>query len=196
MTDDAKSEDTRCVILQHARELFVHYGYQKTNIGDIAKRCCMSPGNLYRYFKNKQAIGEETVRDYMAAEEADMAAVIADKSIAPEIRLRRFFHRGVNGLMDELRQNPKLIELADMIIEGDSGILKRHIEWKLAQVEALLREAVEAGALKADPAAAAFVLYDMTKAFLMPPALLQMDFETVPGRLDAVLDMALAGMRA
>ena len=197
MSDQAQpEEETRCVILRHATELFAHYGYGKTNIGDIARRCCMSPGNLYRYFRNKQAIGEEAVRDYMATEEQAMAVLVAEPGVDFETRLRWFFHRGVGSLMSELRQNPRMVELAEMIIKGNSGILARHVDWKRAQMESLLREGVEAGALKVDPAAATQVLYDMTKAFWMPPALAQMDFETVPARLDAVLDLALAGMRA
>jgi len=183
------------VILQHAVELFAHYGYAKTNIGDIAKACCMSPGNLYRYFRNKQAIGEEAVREYMASEEADMIEIVRDRSLDFEARLRRFYHRGVEGLMKELHSNPKMVELAEMIIQGNSGILARHVEWKRTQVTALLNEGVEAGKIQGDPAAIAHVLYDMTKAFLMPPALAQMDFETVPDRLDALLDLAFAGLR-
>lgn len=197
MSEEIKEqEDPRCQILRHAVELFSHYGYRKTNIGDIAKACCMSPGNLYRHFRNKQAIGEEAVRDYMASEEADMAAIVADKSLDYETRLRKFHHRCVDGLIDELRSNPKLVELAEMIIDGNSGILANHVEWKREQVAAMLREGIEAGEISGDPAELAFTLYDITKAFLMPPALAQMDFETVPKRLDNVLDLTIGGMRA
>lgn len=196
MSDGTNPEkDTRCVILRHATDLFAHYGYGKTNIGDIAKRCCMSPGNLYRYFRNKQAIGEEVVRDYMAESEAKMSAVVGDSALDYETRVRRFYHCGVDDLIAELEENPKLLELAQMIVEGNSGILARHVEWKRAQVVAMLQEGVEAGEIEGDPAQIAFTLYDMTKAFLAPPLLAQMDFTTVSERLDAVLDLAFAGMR-
>jgi hypothetical protein len=89
-----------------------------------------------------------------------------------------------------------MVELATMIIEGNSGILARHVEWKRTQVETLLSTGVSSGEIVVDPKVASLTLYDMTKAFLMPPALAQMDFETVPGRLDAVLDLAFAGIRA
>jgi AcrR family transcriptional regulator len=190
------TEDTRCIIVRHAVDLFSHYGYAKTNIGDIAKACCMSPGNLYRYFRNKQAIGEEAVREYMAKEEAELSVITADTNTDFETRLRRFYHRGIKSVMDELRSNPKMVELAEMIMQGNSGILAQHVEWKRKQVTALLREGIEAGRIKGDPAAHAFVLYDMTKTFFMPSALTQMDFETVPARVDAMLDLAFAGMRA
>ena len=196
MSEEVKEkEDTRCQILRHAVDLFSHYGYRKTNIGDIAKACCMSPGNLYRHFRNKQAIGEEAVREYMANEEADMAVIVADRSLDYETRLRKFHHRCVDGLIAELRCNPKMVELAEMIIQGNSGILVRHVEWKREQVTALLREGIEAGEINGDPAELAFTLYDMTKAFLMPTALAQIDFETVSQRLNNVLDLAIAGMR-
>jgi len=155
----------------------------------------MSPGNLYRHFRNKQAIGEEAVRGYMASEEADMALIVADNSLNFEERLRKFHHRCVNGLMDELTCNPKMVELAEMIIQGNSGILAHHVEWKREQVASMLREGVDAGELTGDPTKLAFTLYDITKSFLMPTALAQMDFETVPERLDDVLDLVFDGMR-
>jgi len=196
VSEDVKNQDdARCQILRHAVELFSHYGYRKTNIGDIAKACCMSPGNLYRHFRNKQDIGEEAVREYMASEEADMATIVQDTSLNYEARLRAFHHRCVKGLMDKLSCNPKMVELAEMIIQGNSGILTRHVEWKREQVTALLREGIEAGEINGDPAELAFTLYDMTKAFLMPTALAQIDFETVSQRLNNVLDLAIAGMR-
>jgi len=190
-----KREDPRCQILQHAIKLFSHYGYSKTNIGDIAKACCMSPGNLYRHFRNKQAIGEEAVREYMAKEEADMALIVADDSLDIEGRLRQFHHRCVKGLMDELACNPKMVELAEMIIQGNSGILARHIEWKRQQIATMLDDGVRAGKISGDPEEMAFTLNDVTRSFLIPSVLVQMDFETVPQRLDNVLDLVLDGMR-
>jgi len=196
VSDDAgKQAEPRCQILQHAMTLFAHYGYAKTNIGDIAKECCMSPGNLYRHFRNKQAIGEEVVREYMASEQADLELIADKPGIDCETRLHQFFQSNVGRLMEELRTNPKLIELAQMIMDGDSGILAHHIEWKRDRIIAMLHEGIEAGRLQGDPAAMSCVLLDMTRGFLMPQALAQMDFDKVPARLDALLNLALAGMR-
>ena len=36
------TEATRAEILHHAEELFTHYGFWKTNVGDIAT-CCGTP---------------------------------------------------------------------------------------------------------------------------------------------------------
>jgi AcrR family transcriptional regulator len=61
-------EDPRMVkrarILQAATELFVHHGYRKTSISDVAERAGVAKGTVYLYFKNKPemvvfAIAEE-----------------------------------------------------------------------------------------------------------------------------------------
>ena len=44
----AQADAVRHDILLKSLELFGHYGFAKTNIGDIADCCGMSPGNLYR----------------------------------------------------------------------------------------------------------------------------------------------------
>ncbi|MFN9357805.1 MAG: TetR/AcrR family transcriptional regulator, partial [Alphaproteobacteria bacterium] len=45
-------------ILEAARKRFLHYGYAKTTMAEIASDCSMSPGNLYRYFPGKLDIAE------------------------------------------------------------------------------------------------------------------------------------------
>ncbi|MDX1581758.1 MAG: helix-turn-helix domain-containing protein, partial [Alphaproteobacteria bacterium] len=53
---------TREQIIESAAERFQKYGYGKTNVAEIAADCCMSPGNLYRYFRNKADIAEAIMR--------------------------------------------------------------------------------------------------------------------------------------
>jgi AcrR family transcriptional regulator len=45
-------------ILEAAKKRFLHYGYAKTTMAEIAGDCNMSPGNLYRYFPGKLDIAE------------------------------------------------------------------------------------------------------------------------------------------
>ncbi len=46
----------RELILCNAGELFWIKGYDRTTMRDIAKKCKMTPGNLYNYFKSKECI--------------------------------------------------------------------------------------------------------------------------------------------
>ena len=188
-------EKTHAEIVRHAADLFGTMGYSKTNIGEIAERVGMSPGNLYRYYRNKQGIGEEVVRCYLAHSEQAMEAAIAAQD-DPEARLRAMFACGIGGLLDALRDAPRMVELADMICEGDSGILVAHLEWKLGWFERLLREGVVAGIWHLeDPPAFAETLLDATRAFWAPISLAYLDAARVPARVEGILDAMLAGIR-
>ncbi len=199
MSDELKSaEETRCVIMRHAIELFSHYGYSKTNIGDIAKACCMSPGNLYRYFRNKQGIGEAVVQAFMDEEEVAIDAALMNPDFNWEGRLRRLILYSVENLIRQYRQTPKMIELADMICDGNSGILARHVEWKHVMIAAQLNEGVRLGELALthdETYQAAGTILDSVRAFFMPKALAQTDLDSVPMRVETILDFLIAGMK-
>ena len=55
-------EKIREKIIDAAVERFLHYGYPKTTIAELAGDCAMSPGNIYRFFKGKIDIAAEIAR--------------------------------------------------------------------------------------------------------------------------------------
>ncbi|HXI87254.1 MAG TPA: TetR/AcrR family transcriptional regulator, partial [Parvularculaceae bacterium] len=61
MTTDSL-DDTAKQILHAASSRFLHYGYGKTTMSEIAKDCNMSTGNVYRYFPSKMDIAHAYVR--------------------------------------------------------------------------------------------------------------------------------------
>ncbi len=66
--------DARARILEAASRRFADYGYAKTTMAEIAADCGMSVGNLYRHFRNKEAIAVESTRQVL---EEKLAAGIA-----------------------------------------------------------------------------------------------------------------------
>jgi hypothetical protein len=56
-------DDTHQKILDAAKRRFMHYGYSKTTMAELAVDCDMSPGNLYRYFAGKLDIAEAICRE-------------------------------------------------------------------------------------------------------------------------------------
>ena len=109
-------------ILHHAVDLFSHYGFAKTNIGDIAECCCMSPGNLYRYFRNKQAIGLAVIASYFEMKQTAMETELMLPGGTAQERIRRFLVTGVGHLAREVEQHPKIVELAEFMCENDEGL--------------------------------------------------------------------------
>ncbi len=192
-------------ILRHAEELFAHYGYAKTNIGDIAARAGMSPGNLYRYFENKRAIGLAVCEAYFKMSEAEMATALMTSGDRAEARIRAFITTGVGALVREMRQNPKIVELAEIVCEGTedgalivSQELSDHFEWRVAR----LTEEVERGAasgelaLLRDGEATARALLAATKTFWVPMMMAKLDLDAVPQKLEDVLELVFRGLRA
>lgn len=198
-TAEAQAEATRAEILRHAHGLFAHYGYWKTNIGDIAKCCEMSPGNLYRYFRNKQAIGLASVAQYFGQVEAAMLATLQDTEGTPETRIRAALRTCVEHLMDEFERNPKLVELAEFLCDDEEGlvILNAHIAAKRTMLAGELERGIDDGSLAAcDPAETAATVLTALKAFWTPMTLaLWRDQTTVLPDFEAIVDLMFRGLR-
>ena len=199
-TDSSRqAEETRTEILCRAQELFTHYGFSKTNVGDIAAACSMSPGNLYRYYRNKQAIGLAVVTKYFAMSEAAMETGLMLPVGTPESRIRALIETGVGHLVDEMRKSPKIVELADFLCTEEEGValLERHITWKRDRIAREVAGGIEQGLFReGDPRQMAVAVLTATKVFWMPPALAHWrDKETVLPELRQVLDLIFEGLR-
>lgn len=51
-----KKEDVRKKILENAKAEFLELGYKNASVASIARKSQIGVGNVYRYFKNKEAI--------------------------------------------------------------------------------------------------------------------------------------------
>jgi len=200
MSEDVAAAATRATIRRHATELFAHYGFQKTNIGDIAKRCEMSPGNLYRFYRNKQAIGLAVVRAYFDLVEASMEMALITAPPDKTARIRAFLDVGVSHLVDELERNPKIVDLAEFLCEDEEGwaLLGDHIAWKRARLVREITAGVDAGVFACDdPEAMATTMLNALKAFWMPMTLAGWrDRTTIMPEMRAIVDLMLRGLAA
>jgi len=149
MTEQNTTDETpRCTILKHAVKLFHHYGYNKTNIGDIAKACSMSPGNIYRFFSNKQELGLAAVAIHFAKIEELMRHHAADSNKTASEKLEAAITSCVEFTLNEMQENPKLIEIADIVCnhhDGSSEILKQHIQTEIEIISGIIQNGVNSG---------------------------------------------------
>lgn len=190
---------TRAEILHHAHRLFSHYGYWKTSIGDIAKCCGMSPGNLYRYFRNKQAIGLASVEQYFREVEQAMESAFEQPGGTPEARIRAALCTGVAHLLAEFDRNPRMVELAEFLCSDAEGleVLGRHIAWKRERIARELSCGMKDGTIAhADAEKTAGIMLNALKAFWNPTTLaLWRDRTTVVPELEEILDLMFRGLR-
>ncbi|MEM1384456.1 MAG: TetR/AcrR family transcriptional regulator [Pseudomonadota bacterium] len=203
---DPKREEIRFQILGHAEGLFRHYGFGKTSVNDIARAAGMSSGNLYRFFRNKQAIGvavvakhfEREVEVMAAAAAADGQAIPEETGPGAEARIRRMLRGGVANLVDAMRDDPKILELAELICEDQKGIEMVNAYWdrhRAAIAEHLRRGNAEAEFSVPDVDRAAGAMINAVKVFWTPFTLARRNLETVDHDLTAVLDLIFLGAR-
>ncbi|MBQ7977091.1 MAG: TetR/AcrR family transcriptional regulator [Clostridia bacterium] len=69
-----KKENIREAILAEALDSFAENGYESTTIKDIAQKCKISTGNVYKYFKSKAEIYETLITDDFLEQLHDLIA--------------------------------------------------------------------------------------------------------------------------
>ncbi|HYG57254.1 MAG TPA: helix-turn-helix domain-containing protein, partial [Symbiobacteriaceae bacterium] len=75
----SENEEREQRILDAAAHLFVHYGYDKTTVSDIARDSGVSKGAIYLHFESKEALLEGLiVRELKAYAEKWLALIEAD----------------------------------------------------------------------------------------------------------------------
>jgi AcrR family transcriptional regulator len=92
-------------ILDAALTLFADPGYERTSTNAIAAHAGMSPGSLYQYFPNKEAIAEALSRRLLERLQAAHASAFGDASIA-DLPLADVVSRVVDPLVEFNVANP------------------------------------------------------------------------------------------
>lgn len=90
--DQNRSPRNGSRILQATISLYREIGYGKTTVADIARRCAMSPANVYRFFRSKRDI-EETVVAELLEQVFQEASNVAGCSGSPLHRLEAVLRR-------------------------------------------------------------------------------------------------------
>jgi AcrR family transcriptional regulator len=67
MIQEERSQRSRAQVLDAALALFSHQGYRATSMREIAEKACVSTGNVYHHFKDKEAIFLELLDVYWRA---------------------------------------------------------------------------------------------------------------------------------
>jgi len=91
-----RKTDKRNRLIEAAKILIHQQGFNLTTLADIAQEADVPLGNVYYYFKTKEAIGEAVI-EKRAAEYADLLARLNEIS-EPSSRLRAFVDTSVEEL--------------------------------------------------------------------------------------------------
>ncbi len=187
-------DDTAKQILDAASRRFLHYGYGKTTMSEIAQDCNMSTGNLYRYFPSKLDIAEMFVRVLRREQVARLRAVADDGALSPAEKLRSFFLRKFQLAYERFHDKPKAYELSSELLTSRPKV---GIEWENAEGRVLAEILIEgdaAGVFAVENAAeTAKILQDAGYRFTSPAVFHEGDFDELAAELNGVIDLILDG---
>lgn len=191
---------TKIEIRAQAEQLFGHYGFAKTSVSDIAGACGMSTGNIYRFFRNKQAIGLAVVENFFDRQNSKMLDARYAARQSAERRLRTAVTAGVTHLVETMAGKPRIFEMAEFLCDDPEGevLVDNHRQFLCGVFAGLISEGVENGEFtSSDPQADGWTLLLATTAFWMPQALVAWHRrEAILGDLDKVLTLILSGLKA
>lgn len=164
MTVAIDQTNTRTVILEKARELFLTLGYQKTTMRMIAQAAGVSTGPLYFHFKNKAEVFFHICSQAYDFLTGDFQRV-ADEEGHAGLRLRNIY----GAYVAFYHQKPQLYEIMHLAINPNAGIdLPKGMQKTLFDqsqeliliMEMVIRDGIARGELRPiDPQCLALYLY-------------------------------------
>ena len=187
-------DETARQILDAASRRFLHYGYGKTTMSEIAKDCNMSTGNLYRYFPSKLDIAEMFVHVLRREQVANLRAVLDRKDLKPREKLREFFVLKFKIAYERFHDKPKAYELSSELLGSRPKVA---LEWENAEGRVLSEILLEGDAQGAfaveDPPHTAKILLDAAYRFTSPAVFHEGEFDDLATELNGVIDLVLDG---
>ena len=192
-----KCPDTvRQNIIDAAKERFLHYGYGKTTIAELARDCSMSPGNLYRYFQGKLDIAEEIARESSDANLAVLRDVVRKTGLSASEKLRTYLETALKTTYDMLEEDPRVFEIATTISQERPSFANE----QMAKERALMAEVLSAGNAEGefnipDVVDAAEMIQCATMKFRYPQLWSNLPFDELMRELRGVTDLILRGVQ-
>ncbi|MEO1170879.1 MAG: TetR/AcrR family transcriptional regulator [Myxococcota bacterium] len=98
-TRSSTYDDKRQRIRREAARLFAQHGYAGTSIDQISQACEASKSWLYHYYRSKDALLYDVLRDHMQALNRVLAGALAEGG-EPETQFRRALSRLVDNYVD------------------------------------------------------------------------------------------------
>jgi AcrR family transcriptional regulator len=187
---------TRERIIAAAGARFLHYGYQKTTMAEIARDLSMSTGNLYRFFPSKLDIAEAIALMHEEEENALME-LLATVDLDPVERFRNYFRTVLDQSFRVIAESRKVFEIAQAISSERPQFANRRMAVERTYMGRILRAAVDAGAFQPveDYDFLAEMIQCCTMKFRYPQLWNCHNLDMLHRELEGVLDLLLVGLR-
>jgi AcrR family transcriptional regulator len=193
---DEKTE-TRLRILEAAGKRFMHYGYQKTTMSEIARDLSMSTGNLYRFFESKLDIAEAGALAH-EKEEDEMYEAIASGTEPAEERLRKLASATLEYTYRIIAESNKVFEIAQAISRERPAYANRRLASERRYIRRILEDGIAEGRFEhfTDIDFTAEMFQSALMKFRYPQLYNCFNMENLRRELVGVLDLLMTGLHA
>jgi len=190
-----EKDDIRERILEAARERFLHYGYGKTTMAEIARDCDMSPGNLYRFFQGKLDLAEEIARRATVETMEELAKAIRAPGKNATQAMRDYLFGKLRMTYTNLEKDPKIIELAHTVSAERPEFSTAMLERERAIMMEIIANGRELGEFATnDVNFTAEMIQSATMKFSYPQLWSRLTLENLERELSGVFDLVLGGL--
>lgn len=191
----AEKDNIREQIVQAAKKRFSHFGYAKTTMAEVATDCCMSPGNLYRFYPGKLDIAEAiATEDYTKHLDHMRKLAVAPGKSAPQ-RLHDLLFEELRRTYHKLEKDPRAYEMALVI----SRERPEYANWMLAEERKILVELMEEAERRSevvpeDKEFTAEMIQAATMKFRYPQLWSKLTLPKLERELEGVLKLLINGV--
>lgn len=198
---DRKSSK-KASILKGASEVFARYGYDKTTLDDIGKRCGLNKASLYYYFKNKEEIFIEVI----LAETKIFIADLQEKTAAKETVEEKIRHY----LIERIKRYEQVLNVTQLSIESLKKVEPLYLnlyqkvkEKEICFIQSILDKGIQTKSISAvnsyDLAESLFIISDALKHDRMTQEDLYFrgtyDYEKVADKITQIIHLIFRGLK-
>ncbi len=182
-------------ILEAAERRFAHYGYGKTTMAEIAQDADMSVGNLYRFFRNKEAIALAGTERLLSAKlDAGLQAAASESSSCGA--LRAFLLARLRLAHAHFADNRHLAELIELNNPRHREMLLSYESKVIDAMANILEQGMRHGNLRSgDARRIAYLMHQALLRYNSPISLKRNNPETLETDLHDTLELIYAGLK-
>ena len=194
MNDTA--EDIRKRIIEAAKVRFEHFGYNKNSMAEIAEDCDMSPGNLYRYFRNKLNIAESLMRIVHDELNDTLTKAVEQDGLSASQQLETLIIAELKETWRLIHRFPTLREPAHQIT-AQRPMLWYELKNTVLELKArIIRKGNENGEFNVpDPLKAAALIRAATFKYFFPQTNTPTSLEELVTEARGVVNLLITGLR-
>jgi len=182
-------------ILQAAEQRFADYGPCKTTMAEIAADCNMSVGNLYRHFKNKEAILVASM-ELQLQQRLDVGiAAVQEENNALEA-LRKFLQRRLVHGHGQFANKRHLFDLISIVNMRHRDVLLAFEQKIIDVIAAILSDGVTQQRFScSNPHQMAYDIHQATQRYNNPIALKNNSLDSLCADLNRLIDLLYLGLK-